>query len=310
MERVKVLVAKTSDTNINKILNSSFINEEDIRYLEKFTNLDVRLEKAISLVYKRKYIGDFSLNEYGKPISTNKEFNISHSKGLVVFVLDKAPVGIDCELIRDVKPNLVDYISSIEEKEYIKDNKTFFEVWTIKESIVKCLGTGLNSKVDEIISLPIDSIKDYKGHKLNTRTITYDDYVISVTRESDEDFEIEVVKENLNFMDKHIAYCGLDCTRCDARIATVTNNEELKEAVAKYWSEWNKTLITKEMVNCEGCRLDGVKTPFCKDMCEIKKCASSKNYETCADCKDVETCEKVKMITDHDKEAYNRLRNK
>ena len=33
-------------------------------------------------------------------------------------------------------------------------------------------------------------------------------------------------------MDKMIAHCGLDCTKCDAYIATINNDDELRESVA------------------------------------------------------------------------------
>ena len=60
-------------------------------------------------------------------------------------------------------------------------------------------------------------------------------------------------------MKKYIAYCGLDCEKCDARKATVNNDDTLREKVAKLWSELNGVKITSEMINCSGCRSDGGK---------------------------------------------------
>lgn len=34
-----------------------------------------------------------------------------------------------------------------------------------------------------------------------------------------------------------IAICGLDCETCDARIATLTDDDALREKTAKAWSE-------------------------------------------------------------------------
>ena len=34
-----------------------------------------------------------------------------------------------------------------------------------------------------------------------------------------------------------IAYCGIDCSKCDAYIATITNDSELKTKTAKDWSK-------------------------------------------------------------------------
>ena len=49
-------------------------------------------------------------------------------------------------------------------------------------------------------------------------------------------------------MNKYIAYCGLNCEACEARIATVNNDDDLREKVAKEWSEMNKADITPEMI--------------------------------------------------------------
>ena len=37
-------------------------------------------------------------------------------------------------------------------------------------------------------------------------------------------------------MKQLIACCGLDCENCAARIATVNNDDELREKTAKEWS--------------------------------------------------------------------------
>ena len=74
-------------------------------------------------------------------------------------------------------------------------------------------------------------------------------------------------------MNKFTAYCGLNCETCEARLATVNNDNELRKKVAAEWSKFNQVEILPEMINCEGCRMDGVKTPFCDSLCEIRKCA-------------------------------------
>ncbi len=74
-------------------------------------------------------------------------------------------------------------------------------------------------------------------------------------------------------MNKYIAYCGLNCEACEARIATVNNDDNLREKVAKEWSEKKKADITPEMINCAGCRIAGVKFPYCDSMCTIRQCA-------------------------------------
>ena len=104
-----------------------------------------------------------------------------------------------------------------------------------------------------------------------------------------------------------IAVCGLDCETCDARIATLNNDDALREKTAKLWSELNGVPITPEMINCTGCRTEGVKTPFCDSMCPIRKCARSKKFATCGNCPDVEKCETAGMVLQNNPEAKARL---
>ena len=109
-------------------------------------------------------------------------------------------------------------------------------------------------------------------------------------------------------MKDFIAYCGLDCENCQARQATINNDDNLRREVAKLWSELNQAEITPEMINCTGCRIEGPKTPFCDAICPIRQCAKARNYETCADCKEMEHCEKLSMITASNPDALNNLR--
>lgn len=110
-------------------------------------------------------------------------------------------------------------------------------------------------------------------------------------------------------MNQLIAYCGLDCEKCDARIATLNDDHELREKTAKLWSKLNGITITAEMINCMGCRVDGVKTPFCSNYCQIRKCALDKGVETCGDCPDMENCQTVGMVLSNNPEALKNLKN-
>ena len=108
-------------------------------------------------------------------------------------------------------------------------------------------------------------------------------------------------------MNELIAYCGLNCETCNARIATIQNNDELRRKTAKLWSEWNHADITPEMINCVGCRVDGVKTPYCEQLCPIRKCAQEKGYTTCGSCPELDRSEKVAMIIGNNEEARKNL---
>ena len=109
-------------------------------------------------------------------------------------------------------------------------------------------------------------------------------------------------------MRKMIAYCGLDCEKCDAYLATIHDDQALREKTAKEWSELNQVPISPEDIHCLGCRGEGVKTVFCDSLCEIRQCALKKGVETCGDCRNLEECQTVGMILANNPEALNHLK--
>jgi len=104
-------------------------------------------------------------------------------------------------------------------------------------------------------------------------------------------------------MNRFIACCGLNCEACEARLATINNDDALRAKIAKLWSELNGVEITPEMINCEGCRIDGAKTPYCETLCPIRQCVLGKKLGTCGDCAEIRTCEKAGMILGNNEEA-------
>ena len=109
-------------------------------------------------------------------------------------------------------------------------------------------------------------------------------------------------------MKNMIAYCGLDCENCDAYLATVNNDQELRKKTAKLWAELNNAPIFPEHINCEGCRVDGVKTVFCDSMCGIRQCALKKDVKTCGDCSDLEKCSIISAILENNPSALINLK--
>ena len=108
-------------------------------------------------------------------------------------------------------------------------------------------------------------------------------------------------------MQEKIAVCGLDCEKCDAYVATKTNDDALREKVAREWSAMNHVTITPGMINCDGCRANGRKTPYCASLCPVRQCALGKGVETCADCEAIATCETIAPILGYSEEAKKNL---
>lgn len=104
-----------------------------------------------------------------------------------------------------------------------------------------------------------------------------------------------------------IGFCGLDCEKCDAYIATMHDDQALREKTAKLWAELNNAPILPEHINCEGCRMSGAKTIFCENMCSVRQCALKKGVTTCGDCPDLEKCPIVGAVIANNPSALENL---
>lgn len=109
-------------------------------------------------------------------------------------------------------------------------------------------------------------------------------------------------------MNQLTACCGLDCETCNARIATLKNDNALREETAALWAKLNGATITPEMINCTGCRIDGAKTPFCDKLCPVHNCVREKGLDTCADCAQMDVCQELGRITLNNPSAMENLK--
>lgn len=92
-------------------------------------------------------------------------------------------------------------------------------------------------------------------------------------------------------MNHLIACCGINCENCEARLATLRNDDDMRREVAAKWSEmFQSPEITMGSINCTGCRMEGVKFAHCENTCDIRKCVRSKGFATCADCSEIDSC--------------------
>ncbi|WPY01912.1 Phosphopantetheinyl transferase N-terminal domain protein (plasmid) [Candidatus Trichorickettsia mobilis] len=106
---------------------------------------------------------EFTYNEYGKPFlknnSHNIQFNMSHSHGVIAYIITlNYQVGIDIELHDDSLniQELIDLIFTQAEYKFfttLKDKeklKFFYNLWTKKESLIKANGRGLSYPINTI----------------------------------------------------------------------------------------------------------------------------------------------------------------
>jgi 4'-phosphopantetheinyl transferase len=102
----------------------------------------------------------FATNDFGKPRLAGGgqvRFNLSHCEERAVLAIsDAAEVGIDLERERPIEhvdlakryfhPNEVAAITA--SRDEAEQRRAFFLVWTLKEAVVKALGTGLSTPLD------------------------------------------------------------------------------------------------------------------------------------------------------------------
>ena len=106
-----------------------------------------------------------------------------------------------------------------------------------------------------------------------------------------------------------IGYCGLDCEKCDAYLATIHDDQALREKTAKLWAKLNNAPILPEHINCEGCRVDGAKTVYCESLCAIRQCALKKGMATFVGCQELDQSQAVGMVLSANPEALTNLRD-
>lgn len=120
--------------------------------------------------------------KYGKPALEEHpdiHFNISHADGICACIVSDRECGIDCERIRDFRPNILKRIFSEQEQTYFRNvpdeekNTAFFRLWTLKEAYIKAIGRGLSFPMNKAEFLPDD-----KGFTANIREYTFRQYII------------------------------------------------------------------------------------------------------------------------------------
>jgi len=94
------------------------------------------------------------------------------------------------------------------------------------------------------------------------------------------------------------AYCGLNCSECQAFLATRKNDDGERKKVAETWSKQFGHPIRPEDINCEGCVSgSGIIFNYCR-VCEIRKCNQGRNLANCGYCGEY-PCAKIGFIVNN-----------
>ena len=156
-------------------------------------------------LFPERPVPKFILGLDGKPFFSDFpdfQFNISDTKKTVVAAFDDDEIGIDVEHLRKFKPDLVQRFFSEKEREFVERNsmdearnEAFSRLWSLKESVVKCLGTGIAKDftnytvdVDEEQVQPVSS-----GMEIAQATLPDDIFISLCTKGHKPMFDIETV---------------------------------------------------------------------------------------------------------------------
>ena len=116
------------------------------------------LKRGLAEVYGIRENPVFEYNEHGKPMIVGHPeifFNLSHCKEAAICVVSNQPVGVDVESVRSFNESLVRYTmneAEVKEIESAEDQAVaFIRLWTMKESALKLIGTGISNELKQVL---------------------------------------------------------------------------------------------------------------------------------------------------------------
>ena len=150
---MKYLIKNINDYNDEYVFSFyESIYKEKQNKIDKLLEISEKKKSIISEIMLKELLKEynieydkcvFSISDNGKPYIKNYDiyFSISHSKNYVAVVVSNNNIGIDIEETKEIDNKLLEYISTNEEKEFIKlsnnKNNTFLILFTLKESYIK-----------------------------------------------------------------------------------------------------------------------------------------------------------------------------
>lgn len=176
-----VSFAYVSGEDVNFDYDKYFFELPEYR-LEKINNFKFQKDKLLSAgawILLKHSLKKFDVNiddyavefeKYDKPYLKKcpLKFNLSHSGRVVMCAISNNSIGCDVEIINDYDHKLTNYCMNTDEINnlVIDDNlavksMNFYTLWTIKESIMKCLGSGLTIDPKDITIKKIDDKYDF-----------------------------------------------------------------------------------------------------------------------------------------------------
>ena len=202
MELVATLIPNLPHKKLISMLNQQ-IEENEVNRIMGITNEDHAFRSAAGSLLLAQMVcrisgypvSSISIHRYpnGKPFLPdfpNLHFNITHTDHLAVLAIDTHLVGVDIEKVSKARMGIAKRFFSESEQEMLNNcpldqrDRLFFELWTIRESFVKAIGTGIfgsmgdfkpeRSKTDWQVSHTDTGLWNIKHYNLSS------DYIVAL----------------------------------------------------------------------------------------------------------------------------------
>ena len=193
MDTIKVYYMKTAAVKGREEYLYSVLPKSRALKAQRYIKEGDRLLSLAAGCLIYRVIGDFFIDEYGKPRSQNAFFGVSHSGEIAVLAVGNGrEIGIDIECLQKGKDydELAKYVFGDAELEIYRRGESFPALFTAKESLAKAEGRGIGKDVKAIPALPLNGEVGYKNKNYYRHSLEIEGYYGSVTREK-EDFTIE-----------------------------------------------------------------------------------------------------------------------
>ena len=140
--------------------------------------------------------------EHGKPYFPDREnifFNISHSGDFVAAAVGECPIGIDIQVVRNIRERMIDKLCNNDEKQFISNcpdkDKAFIILWSLKESYIKAIGKGMSFPMSDI-NFKLEYFKDKAEGEFSNRSgryfiRDYGEFVLAVCALGEFNFSVE-----------------------------------------------------------------------------------------------------------------------
>ena len=156
-------IIAVSQSYLQRVRKTSFLSKDELQEMYSISKMKQmewllgRFALKYSYNHSRLDKTSISYNSLGQPVMLDNpgmKCSISHSNTIGVGVVAEFQVGIDIEKIRSHNDELLEYISSKEERRIMQqsDPSTLVtSIWVLKEAVAKAVGYGIDYDVSDIM---------------------------------------------------------------------------------------------------------------------------------------------------------------